>query len=205
LSKRVKELLPMPSVPFKLLIVEGGDEEVVCKWLIGDPFWKSYWCWNASSRERLPGVAEAATNDANFTSAASVGVVFDVEGDIAGAIDIAEQTFKVLGSGNPGHAKFISGTKKFGLFMSPDGSSPGAVENLCRKAATRAEAAQCVNAYENCSGVVPLALTAHADKRWVNAYIAAVLGPRKFLPDALAEGLFDPAPFVDLKTFLLAL
>ena len=45
---------PMPAQPFGLLLVEGGDEEAVCKAVVG-PAWAGLCCWNAQGREKPLG------------------------------------------------------------------------------------------------------------------------------------------------------
>jgi hypothetical protein len=192
----------MPSAAFKLLLVEGGDEEAVCRWLTGKSLWTSFGCWVASSDSRLPAVAAAAALAPNFAFAESRAVILDAEGDLSRALDIADRTLTAMGGASPGHGK-VAGGPKSGLFVSPDGVSLGSLETLCRAAATDVAAAKCTDAYEAC--VKPLTLRAQQDKRWVAAYIAAVLGPRKYIADAIDAGLFDRAPFSALQAFLAAL
>ena len=161
--------------------------------------------FGTDNRDWLLSQTALASKDPNFEYAESVRVVFDVEADLNRAGDMAERTFQAFGSSSPGHGRFAGDTRRCGLFLVPDGASTGGLENLCRPAASRADVARCVDAFEACSGVVALPLTAQRAKRWVNAYIEAVLGPRKYLRDALAESLFKEDAFKELKQFLLAL
>ncbi len=41
---------PMPAQPFGLLLVEGGDEEAVCKAVAGPATWAGLCAWNAQGR-----------------------------------------------------------------------------------------------------------------------------------------------------------
>jgi hypothetical protein len=201
-----KEKKPaFPEGPFRLLFVEGGDEEAVCEWLIGPTDWTSFRCWIPENPNVLPGLARLAHQDANIGGAQSVGLVLDTESDIKRALEIARGVFAAFGASVPAHAGFASTVPKCGLFVSPDGSSHGAIETLCRQAAADTNAARCVDAYESCAGVKSLDLPAQRDKRWVTTYIAATLGPTKRLPEALKANLFDPLAFASLKNFLLAL
>jgi len=202
LSKRARP--EMPVAPFAFLLVEGGDEREICKWLIGDAAWPSYCCWPADGRDDIPVVAAIAARDPNFGAARSIGIVLDTESSIADAQAIAAKAFQAFQLSLPGHALISTDTLKHGVFYSPDGTSFGAIENLCRSSAAHAKVAACVDSLERCVNDSNL-LPALVSKRWVEAYIAFAGNPRHQLRHAVTEGLFGPGAFAELKAFLLAL
>src|ERR1041384_3570327 len=122
----------MPSTPFGLLLVEGGDELAVCQ-ILGDRAWSQLCAWKADGRD-LPGLARLAQNDPNFLNARSVGIVLDVEGDVAAAHLLAAEAVAVLGGPRAFVPGVFGGSPRIGVFLIPDGSTVGALETLCRRA-----------------------------------------------------------------------
>jgi hypothetical protein len=204
----MSQLPPFPARPFGLLLVEGGDERGVCEHVAGSPAWSEIVCWYRSGRDDLPGLAGVATLDPRFSHARSVGLVLDVEDDPAGALALAARTLAVFGAtGTPVHGALSAGPLRMGIFLSPDGASPGAIETLCRRAVRSAALGACVDQLVTCAGA-PHALQARTDKGWLRAYLGMTADPNlRFhqafgAPDGIdsAHAAFDP-----LRAFLHAL
>jgi hypothetical protein len=65
-----------PGKPFGLLLVEGGDEEVLCKAIVEPAIWAELCCWKPEGgRDDLKRLARLAKLDPNFRHARSVGLV----------------------------------------------------------------------------------------------------------------------------------
>jgi len=207
MSKRQNPL--MPAMAFGLLLVEGGDELAVCRVLAGQA-WNRLCAWKADGRD-LPNLARLARNDPNFGFARSVGVVLDIENDMAAAQSLANDTLAALGAAGPAVHGVLSGSPPLGAFLTPDGANPGAIETLCRQVVRDARLAACVDQLVGCAG------TPHAahgnprvaeDKGWLRAYLGMILDPDLRFHQAFdhPQGLnAQHAAFASLRAFVLAL
>ncbi len=199
---------PFPAAPFGLLLVEGGDERAVCEAVIGAGAWANLHCWCASGQSDLPALGVLAAVDPNARFIRSVGVVLDVEDDLAHATAIAAKTLNPFGgSGAPSHGALSTGPRPLGAFLVPDGVSNGSIETLCRKAVRDPTLAACVDALVSCAGS-PHTNQARADKGWLKAYLGMLPDPtlRFHQSFSTVDGI-DPAhaAFDPLRRFLLAL
>lgn len=202
---------PLPSTPFALLLVEGGDERGVCQAVAGAAAWSGLVCRSAAGRDDLPSTARLAQLDPNFPLARSIGVVLDMESDPVKAQGIAASTLAVFGvTAAPQHGVIsaIPGTTlRAGAFFAPDGVSHGSIETLCRRAVRNTALAACVDQLVVCAGA-PHSLQARADKGWLRAYLGMSAEPDLRFHQAFtaADGI-DPAHVAldALRAFLLAL
>lgn len=200
---------PFPSKPFGLLLVEGGDEEWLCKAVSGPAVWQELCCRKASGRDDLNNLALLVKNDANFGHARSVGLVLDAEGDPAASLKLAEQILAAFGNSLPlVHGTVAGQPLRCGVFLSPDGRSVGSSETLCRAAVRALKVSACVDALVACSAV-PHTTQALADKAWLQAYFAMFPEPHRFGDafDSRRGGSIDPAhsAFDPLRNFLRSL
>jgi len=199
----------MPANDFGLLLVEGGDEVTVCQAIAGSA-WSQLCCWKADGRD-LPALAGLAKNDVNFGYARSVGVILDAEHSVTEARHLAEATLAVLGAAGPVVHGVFAGSPRIGAFLSPDGTSPGAIETLCRRAVKDRKLARCVD------DLVACADNPHAhrvnprvaeDKGWLRAYLGMLPESDLMFFRAFAHpsGIDAMHPAFDaLRQFLLAL
>jgi hypothetical protein len=199
---------PLPARAHGLLIVEGGDEREVCKATVGPAKWADLACWVASGRTDLPATAALARLDPNYHQVSSVGIVLDIEDSLPEALALATRTVVALGLASAAaHAAFTSTTPPVGVFLVPDGISPGCTETLCRAAVGDAKIAGCVDALVACAGVTH-STAARAAKGWLHAYLAALPEPITRFHVALNtaggidtnHSIFDP-----LRAFLSSL
>lgn len=202
----------MPDRPFGLLLVEGGDERAVCEAVVGPAAWASLCCWNVQGRDKLVRVARAARLDPNFTFARSIGVVLDVENNLADALALAVNSLAIFGFASTlVHGALSAGSPRLGAFLVPDGSAHGCIETLCRCAVRDPSLATCVDALAACAGFPHASLAnaqANADKGWLKAYLGMLADPTLRFHQALSTpGGIDPthAALDPLRTFLLAL
>jgi hypothetical protein len=201
---------PLPSAEFGLLLVEGGDELAVCEVLAGDA-WSGLCGWTADGRESLPGLARLATLDPNFARARAVGIVLDAESDLETARRLAIETLDVLGPTRAFVHGALRGEPRIGAFLSPDGSGPGSIETLCRRAVRDRALADCIDQLVECAGAPHRAHSnphAAADKGWLKAYLGMTLAPDlRFHQELRHPQGIDPAhpAFIPLREFILAL
>jgi hypothetical protein len=199
----------MPSAEFGLLLVEGGDELAVCQILAG-PASSQFCGWKADGRD-LPNLARLARNDPNFRYARSVGVILDMENNVALAHGLADETLAVLGATSPVVHGVLTGSPRVGAFFSPDGTSLGAIETLCRRAVRDQGLSACVDQLVVCAGTPH---TAHGnpraaeDKGWLRAYLGMILDPDLRFHQAFEhpQGIDAMHPaFASLRAFILSL
>jgi uncharacterized protein DUF3226 len=200
----------MPASDFGLLLVEGGDEDSICRILAG-PAWGNLCCWKADGRD-LPSQARLAKNDPNFRYARSVGVVLDIENDLAIARVLARETLAVLGATAPFvHGDLTGSPPRLGAFLTPDGTNPGAIETICRTAVRDRRLSACVDQLVSCAGI-PHAThgnpRAAEDKGWLKAYLGMTPEPDLRFYQAFdhPQGIDAAHPaFAPLRDFILAL
>lgn len=199
---------PLPARPVALLLVEGGDERALCEAIVGPTRRSDFACWVASGRADLPNIAALARLDPSFPSVRSVGVILDVEEDLPAAMELAARTVAALGAAvTPPHGSISAGTPAVGIFLLPDGTSPGCTETVCRAAARDTKLAACVDAMVACAGA-PQTTASRAAKGWLHAYLSMLPDPVLRFHQALSpSGPIDVshAVFNPLRSFLLAL
>ena len=199
---------PLPSRPFGLLLVEGGDERALCEALVGPTAWAGLFCWTASGRQDLKNLAALARLDPNFVHARSVGLVLDVEDDFQESLQIVAGILAALSHQAPvAHGMISEQSPRLGVFLAPDGVTPGSIELLCRQAVRDPQLAACVDSLVACAQ--PRHRTAAvAAKGWLNAYLAMLPEQQRFhqtlAPD---KGAIDVshAAFEPLRRFLFSL
>ena len=199
----------MPTAPFGLLLAEGGDEIAVCR-ALASTTGATLCCWNAGGRD-LPNLARLAISDPNYRHARSVGIILDIEADLASARQLAEETLGVFAITTPvAHGVFTSGSPRVGVFLSPDGITPGAIETLCRQAVHDSTLAACVDQLVTCAGA-PHAQRMNAraaeDKGWLKAYLGMLPEPDLRFHQAFVPGGIDAnhTAFDSLRAFVRAL
>jgi hypothetical protein len=181
----------------------------VCRIVAGQA-WNGLCGWKADGRD-LPTLARLARNDPNFRFARSVGVVLDAENDVVAAQSLANDTLVALGATGPAVHGIVSGSPPLGVFLTPDGTNPGAIETLCRHAVRDPRLAACVDQLIGCAG------TPHAahgnprvaeDKGWLRAYLGMILEPNLMFHQAFdhPQGIdAQHTVFASLRAFIAAL
>lgn len=183
-------------------LVEGGDEERACVAILGGPG-GAFWMTLDGQSGVAVNVANA-TKDPGWSGIENIGVILDVEENLATARALAESVFIQLGRGTPSGPGVVEADSigKIGYFLLPDNVANGALESLLKRSADPAVQA-CVDALFVCTPNVG-ANTAQRDKAWLSAYLAAKSGKGRLdqawpALDA-AHPSFDP-----LRSFLQAL
>jgi len=206
MSRRLNPSLPRQ--PFGLLLVEGGDERALCEAIAGPTTWAGLFCWTASGRQDLKNLAALARLDPNFVHARSVGLVLDVEDDLQESLRIVADTLAALGHhAAVAHGILTEQSPQLGVFLAPDGATPGSIELLCRQAVRDPRLAACVDSLVACAQ--PRHSTvALAAKGWLNAYLAMLPEQQRFHQTLVSgKGAIDVSHpvFEPLRHFLHSL
>jgi hypothetical protein len=199
----------MPRSDFGFLLVEGGDESALCRNLAGASH--SLCCWKVDGRDFVP-LAQLAKNDPNFRFARSIGVVLDVENDLAAARAIAQDALNVFGATESFVHGELTGSPRMGTFLLPNDQDNGAIETLCRRAVRDQALATCTDALVACAGQPPHAANVNAraneDKGWLRAYLGMISPPDLRFHQALEhpQGIdLGHDAFAPLRAFVSAL
>jgi len=108
-----------------------------------------------------------------FGSVRALGVVRDAENDATSAFHSVSAAFHQAGLTRPAqHGVVSAGTPATGIFILPDGRSPGMLETLCLTAVGNEPSYSCVDDFFRClsaKGVLPAPL----DKARAQAFLAS--------------------------------
>jgi len=189
-----------PHVPAitarRLLLVEGEDERRLVETLLRQddlvqvPEIQVVMCWGVT---RLRAVLAVLRDDAAFRDVLDVGVVRDADDDPAAAFQSAADAVKSVlpGVGPTAHGEFAeAGGVRRGIFVVPDGVSPGALEDLCLLSVDGDPAVPCVGEYIKCvteAGFKPRPL----GKARTHAFLASRERPYLRLGEAAEAKVWD--------------
>ena len=102
------------------------------------------------------------------------------------------------------HGEFSTGRPTIGVFIVPDGSTPGAIETLCRRSCRANVTAACVEEYLKCLEERHATSSRNPDKSFAHAYLAATENPVARVGEGALQGVWDFASsaFEPLAQFL---
>lgn len=143
-----------------------------------------------------------------FTNVNSVGIVRDAEANAASAFDSVCSSLRRAGMNIPQHPMAIApGQPDVSVFILPDCSNPGMLENLCLQAVRDETAMFCVKDYFQCLDEQSVALPTNKPKAQVQTFLASRTRPGLLLGQAAHAGYWpwDNPAFASLKQFLRAL
>ena len=192
----------------RLLLVEGRDEENVFNALMAR-------CLGAEAGIQViaaGGVNKFPPNLGAIRIAArarptlrSIGVVRDADDDAGSAFISVCGHLHDVGYLTPvAHGEFSDAIPSIGVFVVPDGFSPGALETLCRRSVDGTHAAQCVDEYMECLRRHDAMYSRNADKSFAHAYLAAMRDPLARVGEGAQSGVwnFESPAFAALTQFL---
>lgn len=135
----------------------------------------------------------------------AIGVVRDADDDARGAFMSGCDNLRNAGYMPPrNHGEFSEAVPSVGVFIVPDGSTPGAVETLCRRSREGDDVAKCAEAYMSCLAEHEAMHSPNVDKSFAHAYLAAMRDPLARVGEGALQGVWDfesPA-FSELVGFL---
>ena len=193
----------------RLLLVEGRDEvnlfDALVRRRFGEERRSEIQVVAAGGRDRFPGNLNAIALASRNVRVRAVGAVRDADDDAGGAFRSVCGHLSNAGYEPPAaHGGFSGATPAVGVFIVPDGDTPGAVETLCRRSCEGDAASGCVEGYMSCLDEHGAMRSGNRDKTFAHAYLAATDDPVARVGEGALQGAwnFDSDAFADLSAFL---
>lgn len=194
----------------RLLLVEGRDEanlfDALVRRRFGEERRSEIQVVDAGGRDRFPGNLNAIALASRNVRA--IGAVRDADDDAGGAFRSTCGHLSNAGYAPPAaHGGFSDATPAVGVFIVPDGDTPGAVETLCRRSREGDAVSGCVEDYMSCLDGRGAIRSENRDKTFVHAYLAARDDPLAWVGEGALQGAwdFDSDAFSGLYAFLCKL
>ena len=137
-----------------------------------------------------------------------VAVVRDAERRAGAALQSVCDALRMVSLAVPEQAgQYADGPPRTGVFIFPDGVSPGMLEDLCLKAVEDDCATECVNEYFGCLSTREVPPSKNLQKARLQAFLASRERPGLLLGQAAHAGYFPwgSKAFLDLINFVRAL
>jgi hypothetical protein len=193
---------PLAISSSKLLVVEGQDEERL--------FSEALAAWGVDAqilpiggKTKLGANLKTLRNDTRYPGVSTIAVLRDADDDAQAALRSVRGALSGAGLTPPGeHGRFSTGTPRVGIYVLPDGATPGMLETVCLQSAD-ARLVACADAYFNCAKLAGAQISAEMDKARVHAWLATRPRPDLRLGEAAAAGYLDfsGAAFANLCRF----
>ena len=135
----------------------------------------------------------------------AIGVVRDADDSPNNALKSITGALRSLSLPAPtSHGAFAQGPPLVGVFILPDGTSPGAVEDLCWKTVADTAAGKCSTVYLECLEESGALASKNPAKTLVHSYLAAQVDPSARVGEGALKGYwsFDHLVFNPLKDFV---
>ncbi len=160
----------------RVLLVEGMDEvnligAMLHSWNIG-----RVQVIGVGGKDKIKTNLEIVISEARATGieVSAIGVLRDADAYPTRALQSVTDALRSLNLPAPdSHGAFMQGTPSVGVFILPNGTSPGAVEDLCWEAVEETPAGRCSNVYLECLEESGALASKNAAKTLVHAYLAA--------------------------------
>ena len=196
----------------RLLLVEGRDEANLFGALIehlehrlDGERWSEIQVIDAGGKNKFPNNLRAIKAGAEARDVQAIGAVRDADDDAGGAFRSVCGHLSNAGYAPPAaHGGFSGATPAVGVFIVPDGDTPGAVETLCRRSREGDAVSGCVEDYMSCLDRRGAMRSGNRDKTFAHAYLAATDDPVARVGEGALRGAwdFDSDAFADLSAFL---
>ena len=197
----------------RLLLVEGRDEanlfDALVRRRFGGERRSEIQVIPAGGKDKFSGnlraIALASRNVRDIGEVRAIGAVRDADDDAVGAFRSICGHLRQAGYAPPAaHGGFSGATPAVGVFIVPDGDTPGAVETLCRRSCEGDAASGCVEGYMSCLDEHGAMRSGNRDKTFAHAYLAATDDPVARVGEGALQGAwnFDSDAFADLSAFL---
>ena len=191
----------------RVLLVEGTDEvnligAMLSSWDIG-----RVQVIEVGGKDKTKTNLEIVISDARAMGIelSAIGVLRDADAFPNRALQSVTDALRSLNLPAPNaHGAFIQGLPSVGVFILPDGTSPGAVEDLCWKAVADTAAGKCSTVYLECLEESGALASKNPAKTLVHSYLAAQVDPSARVGEGALKGYwsFDHLVFNPLKDFV---
>ena len=191
----------------RVLLVEGSKDAELLSALVQPP--ADIQILEMGGKDRLKEVLDLVLQDARrIGGLQAIGVVRDADDQPPSAFQSVRDTLQSKGLTPPNeHGKYSESDRPaVGVFITPDGSSPGSLESLCVSSVRETPEARCTEEYLQCVAKVRHAEwnTARRAKAFAYAYQAASADPGNRLNVGVAQGTWnrDSPAFGPLRAFV---
>ena len=191
----------------RVLLVEGTDEinligAMLSSWDIG-----RVQVIEVGGKDKTKTNLEIVISDARAMGIelSAIGVLRDADAFPNRALQSVTDALRSLNLPAPNaHGAFIQGLPSVGVFILPDGTSPGAVEDLCWKAVKNTSAGKCSTVYLECLEESRALESKNPAKTLVHSYLAAQEEPSARVGEGALKGYwpFDHPAFDPLREFV---
>ncbi len=191
----------------RVLLVEGSEDARFLSALVRPP--ANVQILEMGGRDRLRYVLDLVLEDARkIGGLQALGIVRDADDRPPNAFQSVRDALQSRGLTPPDrHGEYAESDRPaVGVFITPDGSSPGSLESLCVKSVNEASEARCAEEYLQCVAKVRNAKwnAAKRDKAFAYAYMATSADPENHLNVGAAQGTWnrDSPAFGRLRAFV---
>ena len=193
----------------RVLLVEGADEVNFVVALMGHHFdgaaAAAVQVIPVGGRTRFRERLRAVTMAAERLPLRAIGVMRDADADAHAAWRSARDAMASVGLQAPDeHAGVSDGPPGVGIFIAPDGGTPGALETLCIRSVAGTAAGGCVEGYLACLEQERALHSTNRDKSFAHAWLASCRDPVARVGEAARQGAwnFDHPAFAPLVRFV---
>jgi hypothetical protein len=189
----------------KLLLGEGVEEELFFDALLREMQLDDIQVAYYGGKTNLARYLETLRLLPGFGDLDLLIVTRDADSNAAGALASVRSALGKANLGQPDRVGEYGGTEPaIGIWILPDGTNTGMLEDLCLASVTSDTAASCVDEFFNCldkKGLVPKNMS----KARLHAFLSSREKPDLRLGTAAQKGIWDwsSSSFAELKGFLL--
>jgi hypothetical protein len=197
-----------PLLHPKLLAGEGREEEVFLGALMRKHAITGVQVENYGGKNQLRRYLRNLHFRSGFSGLSSLGLLRDADVDAAGAFASVQGALRDAGLPCPSTVGVWSAQKpKVGVFVLPDGSAPGMLEDLCLHSVAKDTARPCVERYFQCLDEQQVGRPENLSKARTRVWLASRERPDLLLGEAAEKGYLplDSAVFDPLARFIQAL
>lgn len=193
----------------KQLLVEGRDAEVFIHAFMDRLGIQDVQVQDYRGVSDLPVFLKSLRQAPHFKErVVRLGVLRDAELDARSAFQSVTQAIEAArlpAPGKPSH--FVGARPEVGVYILPDGSSPGMLESLCMASVQDSPAIECVASYFMCLRNVGLSPPSHPEKARAHAFLASREVPDLLVGEAAWKGYwrFEHRSMDTLRSFLLSI
>lgn len=191
----------------RLVLVEGRDEVNLLGAMVNR--------WSIAGLQMLPvggkygfkSGLEATLANARVRSVEllAIGILRDADDNPGGAFASVSGTLRTFGLPAPrSPGQFSEGPPSVGVFILPNGQSPGSVEQLCWQSVSNTAAGLCSTSYLDCLQNSAALLSTNPAKTLVHSYLAAQEEPSTTVGVGAQKGYWplDHSAFTEIREFL---
>ena len=144
---------PEPFTKTRLLVVEGKDEEVFFKELLKYlDFPDIVDIRGSNGKDKFKGLMQAFTITSGFKNIEKIAVIRDADNNADDAFKSVTDTLKKIQLNTPKkRGEFSSEIPSVGVFIMPDNSSKGMLEDICLETVKEHEVMKCVEHFIVCT------------------------------------------------------